>query len=116
MARKRFPRLDWDDRLGEQHERHKLKEDGERPGVWTIDPDPPDHRRNPVVPGPDGVDLFPRRLPPFGAVANVIPGVNVWNTFIASDRTSYPAIRCRAGRVPIEINGSVVRVAYGAYD
>jgi hypothetical protein len=103
---------DYDDRFGTREYARDLKEDGEVPGLYTVDPDPEHPRRHPIVPQPD-ISMLAREKPaPHRYPADVIPGVTT--RAILWEAPTMPTVKVAARSVPIEVGGVVVGASHGA--
>lgn len=103
---------EYDDRSGFRVRANRLKQDGEKPGVWTTDPDPEHPQKFPVVAPPDIMDLVPPKPAPYAHA------VDVDMTRIVNGATfAYQPLvdlQLTLGSVPVEIDGVIVGASHGA--
>jgi len=113
MTRRRAPKpMTYDDRLGDRVSAYRVREDGDMPGIYTIDPDPFHPQRLPVTPGPDGTHLYRLRPPPYATPAYIIPGP-MTEDYVPSLRRDLPSTPPLTARVPILVAGTTAGVAHG---
>lgn len=102
---------EYDDRTGFRVRASRLKQDGEKPGVWTVDPDPEHPQKRPVI-ASDIRDLAPPKPAPYALAVDVdMTRIVDVSTF---QRVPLINLQLTLGSVPIEIDGTVTGASHGA--
>ena len=96
--RVRDKQVGWDQVSGAKVYARKLKEDGWRRGIFTVDPDPPHPQDYLVPPGPDMISRGPVYPPQHQLDVIVVPGTGVGDDLVTL--LSLPVMRI-AGRSPL---------------
>jgi hypothetical protein len=89
--------VSYDARTGFKVEGRKLREDAEKPGVWTTDPDPIHPQRFIRTPGPDGAGWRPGAPANHAIPAKIKLKTNGWT--IANGFAQRPMLFVRANPV-----------------